>query len=160
MLVDPPVASAYYEAVPGAEIASGMFVFPCDSDAPDLNVAMGSGANAYMATIPASLIKFQQVQVTTEPATGEDAALRRRHPRKHNNKDAPTPTSGEVADAAASTSAAAAASATGTPTSGTCIGGVQSNQGSGLQIYGDVMFKSQFTVFDLGNNQIGFAPHA
>ncbi|KAI4154041.1 MAG: hypothetical protein L6R39_001452 [Caloplaca ligustica] len=42
----------------------------------------------------------------------------------------------------------------------TCMGGMQSNQGQTLQIYGDVLFKSQFVVFDGGNKAVGFAPHA
>ncbi|POS84596.1 hypothetical protein EPUL_006273 [Erysiphe pulchra] len=40
----------------------------------------------------------------------------------------------------------------------TCFGGVQAIQ-SKLQIYGDIMFKSQFVAFNLGNNSIGMAPH-
>lgn len=31
----------------------------------------------------------------------------------------------------------------------TCFGGVQGNQGSSLQIYGDTMFKAQFGTFFL-----------
>ncbi|KAL8963166.1 MAG: hypothetical protein Q9193_000535 [Seirophora villosa] len=42
----------------------------------------------------------------------------------------------------------------------TCMGGMQSNQGQGIQIYGGVLFKSQFVVFDGGNGTVGFAPHA
>lgn len=47
----------------------------------------------------------------------------------------------------------------------TCFGGLQSNQGSGIQIFGDVMFKSMFTVFEQtggvgGKRRVGFAPHA
>lgn len=41
-----------------------------------------------------------------------------------------------------------------------CMGGMQSNQGQGIQIYGGVLFKSQFVVFDGGNGTVGFAPHA
>ncbi|SZE99437.1 unnamed protein product [Blumeria hordei] len=40
----------------------------------------------------------------------------------------------------------------------TCFGGVQAIQ-SPLQIYGDIMFKSQFVVFNGGNSSIGMAPH-
>ena len=41
-----------------------------------------------------------------------------------------------------------------------CMGGVQSNQDSGLQILGDIFFQSFFVVFDYDNARIGFAPHA
>lgn len=40
----------------------------------------------------------------------------------------------------------------------TCFGGVQAIQ-SNLQIYGDILFKSQFVAFNLGNNSLGMAPH-
>ncbi|KAH6676287.1 putative aspergillopepsin A-like aspartic endopeptidase [Halenospora varia] len=40
----------------------------------------------------------------------------------------------------------------------TCFGGVQAIASS-LQIYGDIMFKSQFVAFNAGNNSIGMAPH-
>ena len=39
-----------------------------------------------------------------------------------------------------------------------CFGGVQATTSS-LQIYGDIMFKSQFVAFNGGNNSIGMAPH-
>jgi len=39
----------------------------------------------------------------------------------------------------------------------TCFGGLLSNEGIGLSIFGDVMFKSVYVVFDLGNKQLGFA---
>ncbi|KAH9219540.1 aspartic peptidase domain-containing protein [Leptodontidium sp. 2 PMI_412] len=40
----------------------------------------------------------------------------------------------------------------------TCFGGVQAIA-SNLQIYGDIMFKSQFVAFNGGNNSLGMAPH-
>jgi hypothetical protein len=43
-------------------------------------------------------------------------------------------------------------------TNTTCFGGLQATT-SDLQIYGDIMFKSQFVAFNGGNNSIGMAPH-
>ncbi|KAM3088721.1 hypothetical protein ACMFMG_000350 [Clarireedia jacksonii] len=40
----------------------------------------------------------------------------------------------------------------------TCFGGLQATA-SDLQIYGDIMFKSQFVAFNGGNNSLGMAPH-
>jgi hypothetical protein len=39
-----------------------------------------------------------------------------------------------------------------------CFGGLQATTSS-LQIYGDIMFRSQFVAFNAGNNSIGMAPH-
>ncbi|KAF1362831.1 acid protease [Lizonia empirigonia] len=38
----------------------------------------------------------------------------------------------------------------------TCFGGVQGNQGAGLQIYGDIMFRAQLVAFNGGNQSLGF----
>lgn len=38
----------------------------------------------------------------------------------------------------------------------TCFGGVQGNQGAGLQIYGDTLFKAQLVAFNGGNQSLGF----
>lgn len=40
----------------------------------------------------------------------------------------------------------------------TCFGGVQSNGGANLQIYGDVMFRTQYVVFDGQNKALMMAP--
>lgn len=40
----------------------------------------------------------------------------------------------------------------------TCFGGVQSNMGAGIQIYGDTMFKTQYIVFNGQNKSLGMAP--
>ncbi|CAK7240439.1 MAG: hypothetical protein STHCBS139747_001880 [Sporothrix thermara] len=44
-------------------------------------------------------------------------------------------------------------------TDNTCFGGLQAIDGD-LMIFGDVFFKSNFVAFDIGNNTLGFAPHA
>lgn len=38
----------------------------------------------------------------------------------------------------------------------TCFGGIQGNQGAGLQIFGDTMFKAQLVAFNGGNQSLGF----
>lgn len=43
---------------------------------------------------------------------------------------------------------------------GLCMGGLQTNGDQHVQILGDVMFKSQFVVFDGSGPRLGFAQHA
>ena len=88
MLVDEPVAEAYYRQVRGAvnDPNIGGFVYPCSSVLPDFGVAIG---NDYMAVIPGDGITFAQVDAQSESdrtissdgrITDGDFSLLRWHP--------------------------------------------------------------------------------
>ena len=103
LLVDDFILEAYYAKVDGAELDDQGYVFPCDTELPDLKLALGPD---YMATIPGELINYQRLGPNT------------------------------------------------------CYGGLQSSQGQPIQILGAILFKAQFTVFDMRGPSIGFAPHS
>ena len=60
LLVDDAVINGYYSQVPGAEMSEqeGGVVFPCGTDLPDLNIALGP---SNMATIPGSVLNFAEI---------------------------------------------------------------------------------------------------
>ena len=134
MLVDDNVAEAYWSQVQGSGVDPTLkgFVFPCNAPLPDFHVALGE---KYMATIPGDLKKFSAARGL--PGS-EFPFLPPRRAAKRRVFETSELTSFPLG----------------------CFGGLQSNNGQNLQIYGDVMFKSQFVVFDGGNTAIGFAPHS
>ena len=47
-----------------------------------------------------------------------------------------------------------------TTRSSQCLGGIQSNMGIGVAIFGRVFLNSQYVVFDASKPQLGFAPQS
>lgn len=103
LLVDDFILEAYYAKVDGVKLNDEGYNFPCDTELPDLKLALGPD---YMATIPGELINYQRIGPNV------------------------------------------------------CYGGLQSSQGQPIQILGAILFKAQFTVFDMRGPSIGFAPHS
>ncbi|KAK2789169.1 hypothetical protein FQN53_002394 [Emmonsiellopsis sp. PD_33] len=111
MLVNLEIAEAYYAKVQGSQNspAAGGFIYPCETELPDLMVSIG---DTHLARVTGDLINF--ATVGTDTTTNQEL----------------------------------------------CFGGIQSNQGAGLQIWGDIFFKSIFVTFDLRGPSLGMAAHA
>jgi hypothetical protein len=145
LIVDPPVVSAYWSQVSGAQNSpqTGGVVFPCNSALPDLSLAIG---DSYMANISGSLMNF--AQAGTDSQTSQAC--------KFTFSPLPSPNhcsrSGETLLLLIDST-----NMMGGKT--VCFGAVQSNGGANLQIYGDIFFKSQFVAFDGAGPSIGVAPH-
>ena len=151
MMVDDAVATAYWGAVPGARVdrATGMFVFPCNTALPDFHVQLAPGN---LSTISGSLLNFQRLQQAGSTGGG---ARRRFVGARHDHRDITI----EIGFGGGPGQSQGAGQVHGQAQGPTCVGALQGNHGSGLQIYGDIMFKAQYTVFNIGNNTLGFAPH-
>ncbi|KAF2204649.1 acid protease [Delitschia confertaspora ATCC 74209] len=69
LLVDQAVADAYYSTVPEAveDPTVGGFTYPCDTQLPDISVAIGAD---YMALIPGEMITFAPVDETNTTCFG------------------------------------------------------------------------------------------
>lgn len=144
MLVDAFVHDTYYKAVPNAAKnpnLSNITTYPCDTKLPDFHVALGQ---KYIATIPGDLMTFADIGNNSEfsPPWGFPSHLEWQHrlyvlPNQNPNANANF--SGNFI---------------------ACYGVLQSNAGLSVQIYGDTLFMSQVAVFNIGNNSVGFAPHA
>lgn len=83
LLLDPSVVDLYYSQVEGASESEqdGGVIFPCDSDLPDLQLAMG---DSYTATISGDLMNFSD-------AVGGDGRkfLPPTHPKQITNQNRP-----------------------------------------------------------------------
>ena len=126
MLVTDEMLVGYWNQVPDAQLSQevGGVIFPCNSQLPDLQVAIG---DSYMATVPGEGMNFSAVG---KDDTGTDCKF------------------------------ILAPSECWLIMLLVCFGGLQSNQGLGFSIYGDVFFKSQFVVFDGSGPSVGIAPHS
>ncbi|KAH7129730.1 aspartic peptidase domain-containing protein [Dactylonectria estremocensis] len=134
LLLPADVNEAYYSQVEGAQLdeSAGGFIFPCDSELPDFSFGVEDAA----ITIPGSFMNFTSLQTTSA------VVVSRR--RKSTGATSAKGSGGIVASAA----------------SAMCFGGLQSSEGVGINIFGDIALKSAFVVFDGGNSQIGFAKKA
>lgn len=132
LLANVAIVNTYYSQVRGAfhNQTAGGVTFPCDAQLPDLKLDVGGN---YMAQIRGSDINFGVVDAS---ADGTLSLFRIPLPRG--------PCEGEEIPRLTRLIA--------------CFGGLQAVDGD-LQIFGDIMFKSQFVVFNGGNNSIAMAPH-
>lgn len=131
LLADPAVATAYYGQVQGAknDTQQGGFTIPCNAKLPDLQLAVSDS----MATIKGKDLSFAPVD-----ATGQSKS--KVPPLIYNYTIFIIDTNSNVSIIA-------------------CFGGLQAGESGGLQVYGDIFFKSNFVVFNGGNNTLGFAEH-
>lgn len=130
ILLDLDLVQNYWKRVPSHSSNSQGIIFPCTEKLPDFTIQLG---DSYTATISGELINYVPLNETCKYILAvefQQCALA--FPRQ---------------------------SADIFPLSD-CLGGIQFNNGQGLNVFGDIMFQSQFVVFDYGNMQIGFAPHA
>jgi aspergillopepsin I len=149
LVVDDAVAQAYWKQVPGAQqSASGNWVFPCSSHLPDLHLAVGPN---YMAKLPGAVMNFGQTNAMGGGDNVVAGGARRRHAHRSSSKNSKRDFIIEVGVGNPAPLAQGGA---------ICSGGIQSNQGSSKQIFGDVMFKAQYVVFNIGNSSLSMAPHA
>ena len=140
--MDDEVVEGYYAQVEGARFdpTQGGFVYPCDSEMPDFGIVI---SESYTANIPGSLMTFNRLGRGSDreffsppdPPLAPAPLTRSATFKPHADLSSPLRPAG-------------------------CFGSLQSNAGHPVQILGDTLFNAQFVVFDGGNKQLGFAPHA
>jgi hypothetical protein len=130
MLANPAIVNAYYSQVQGAVNNATVGGVTFPCNTQLPDLNVDVGGN-YMALVRGDDINFAQVD-----ATGTCKSSSNSHPSPPSNLLPKIQTNKTIA----------------------CFGGLQATTSS-LQIYGDIMFKSQFVAFNGGNNSIGMAPH-
>jgi hypothetical protein len=130
MLANPAIVNAYYSQVQGAVNNATVGGVTFPCNTQLPDLNVDVGGN-YMALVRGDDINFAQVD-----ATGTCKSSSNSHPSPPSNLLPKLQTNKTIA----------------------CFGGLQATTSS-LQIYGDIMFKSQFVAFNGGNNSIGMAPH-
>ena len=149
MLINTEIVEAYYAQVTGARFSDGAqgFIFPCDATLPDLFVSVG---DTHLAKIPGSLANFAVVGRDTVSKSSCElykthlSIIISNHPYKLYSRSI------LLGNALLTDSLFLVV----------CFGGIQSNRGTSLQIYGDVFFKAIFVAFDLRGPSLGMAAHA
>lgn len=131
MLVGAEVARAYYRGVNGSQYSGGVGGYIYPCNAELPSLSVAIGGE-FQATIPGSLINYSEIGTNT--TTGETCEFLFLY--------------------------IAIESRLTTSVDVVCYGGVQSNSGSKLQIFGDVFLKALFVVFDQRGPSLGFAAPA
>jgi hypothetical protein len=130
LIVDDAVVDAYYTQVDGAQNSASAGGVIFPCTSTLPSLSLAVG-DSYMAVIDGSLLNFSDAG--TDQETGENCEFFYSVPLW----PASTDTFSTV-----------------------CFGAVQSNAGAGIQIFGDIFFKSQFVAFDASGPSLGVAPHA
>ncbi|KAG8527466.1 uncharacterized protein KY384_007618 [Bacidia gigantensis] len=130
LMLEPEVAKDYYGDVQGAVEGDGGWVFPCGEELPDFGFTVGEGDGGYEVVVEGKMVNYAP---TSDGKSELMSYLERMR------------LGGTSADFMRFV---------------VCYGGIQSNGGQGPQIFGDIMFKSQFVVFDYDGLRLGLAPHA
>lgn len=135
IMASPEVVEAYYAEVKNSVFASGSggYIYPCKSEMPNLSIAVGGT----MVVIPGSMMTFSPVG--TNITTGESREFLF-CPNKCLTWCVCGFTNGVI--------------------NIVCFGGIQSNQGVDVQVFGDVFLKTLFVVFDHRGPSLGIATPA
>ncbi|KAJ4407995.1 hypothetical protein N0V85_004301 [Neurospora sp. IMI 360204] len=135
LLLPDRIVSDYYSTIPRASYSPEWagYLFPCayTSSLPDWSFFLGSAAPNTKTTVVSDSKAEPKLDIGPDVEGGEGFYYKGTVPGRYMNY-------GEV-------------NATW------CYGGMQSSEDVGFSIFGDVVLKAQFVVFDLGGMKVGFA---